>query len=162
MSDQRRTHGPLPAAEIPSRLLAYVADFDAGLKHDEFNNPNFAYRLLFHKRLVNRAGQAHRVMEFLDPGSEAAKAIDKEFWVKKEVERPKFRPSDVVKQVQAASFTRFRVSPEHARMWKEEDAKREGKGYGVLVQGTWYWYQSWVGRCIDLCRQAGDRYTTKL
>jgi hypothetical protein len=50
--------GPLPATDIPPRLLAYIADFDAGLKHDEFNNTKFAYRLLFHKKLVNRAGLA--------------------------------------------------------------------------------------------------------
>src|SRR5688572_11194291 len=35
--------GPLPATDIPPRLLAYIADFDAGLKHDEYNSPRYAY-----------------------------------------------------------------------------------------------------------------------
>jgi len=43
-------------------------------------------------------------------------------------------------------------------MWKAEDAKKSGKGYGVEIQGTWFWYQSWVDRCIELCKAAGDRY----
>ena len=153
--------GPLPAADIPPRLLAYIADFDAGLKHEEYNSSKYAYRLLFHRKLVNRAGQADRVIEFLDPDSDAAKAIDKEFWVKKEVEKPKFLAKGVVAEVQKAGFTAFRTRPEHVAMWKTEDAKREGKGYGVMIQGVWYWYQSWVDRCIELCRLAGERYVAK-
>lgn len=150
--------GPLPSADIPERLRAYIADFDSGLKHDEFNSPKFAYRLLFHKKLVNRAGQADRVIEFLDPASEAAKAIDREFWVKKEIEKPKFRPTDVVQQVNAAGFKKFRVTPEHSSMWKAQDAKKEGKGFGVNIAGVWYWYQSWIDRCIELCRESGETY----
>jgi uncharacterized protein DUF3644 len=154
--------GPLPAAEIPPRLLAYIADFDAGLKHEEYNSPRYAYRLLFHKKLVNRAGQADRVIEFLDPNSDAAKAIDKEFWVKKEVEKPKFLAKDVVAEVRRAGFNAFRTQPEHLAMWRAEDAKKEGKGYGVMVQGMWYWYQGWIDRCIEICRQAGERYVAKV
>jgi hypothetical protein len=150
--------GPLPATEIPARLLAYIADFDAGLKHDEFNSPKYAYRLLFHKKLVNRAGQADQVIEFLDPNSEAAKAIDNEFWVKKEIEKPKFRPTDVVDAVRATGFTRFRVTPEHSEMWRSEDAKKDGKGFGVQIAGVWYWYQHWIDRCVELCKNAGDKY----
>ena len=157
LADEQIT-GPMPAADIPPRLLAYITEYDDGLKHAEFNSPRFAYRLLFHKKLVNTAGQADRVIEFLDPKSDAAKAINKEFWVKKEVERPKFRASDVVQQVQAAGFTKFRVQREHLDMWKAEDAKAEGKGYGVSIAGVWYWYQSWLDRCIELCKAAGDTY----
>jgi len=80
LADEQIT-GPMPAADIPQRLLAYVTEFDSGLKHNEFNSPKFAYRLLFHKKLVNRPGQADRVIEFIDPSSDAAKAIDKEYWV---------------------------------------------------------------------------------
>ena len=150
--------GPLQTTDIPQRLLAYIAEFDGALAHDEFNSPKYAYRLLFHKKLVNRAGQADRVIEFLDPNSDVAKTIDKEFWVKKEVERPKFRPTGVAKAVQAAGFKKFRVQPEHVEMWKSDKAKEPGKGYGVEVAGVWYWYQSWIDRCIELCTGAGDEY----
>lgn len=150
--------GPRPEVSIPERVRAYVAEFDGGLTHEEYNSPRYSYRLLFKRKLVNRPGQADRVVEFIDPKSDLAKAIDKEYWVKKEVERPKFRPTDVVKAVRAVGFTRFRVTPEHSSMWNAEDGKNPAKGFGVDVQGAWYWYQSWIDRCLELCAAAGDRY----
>ena len=157
LSNEQLT-GPSPQAEIPDRLKAYVAQYDAGLNHEEYNSPRFSYRLLFKKKLVNKPGQADSVVEFIDPNSELARTIDKEFWVKKEVERIKYLPSRVAYEVQKAGFRRFRVQPEHVAMWKEQDAKNPGKGYGVQVEGAWYWYQSWIDRCIELCTLAGDKY----
>jgi hypothetical protein len=155
---EEQVAGPRPEVSIPERLRAYVAEFDGALTHDEYNSPKYAYRLLFKRKLVNRPGQADRVVEFIDPTSDLAKAIEKEYWVKKEVERPKFRPTDVVRAVREAGFPKFRVTPEHSSMWRSEDAKNPAKGYGVDVQRAWYWYQSWVDRCLELCAQAGDRY----
>ena len=155
---EEQVAGPNPEVTIPERLRAYVAEFDGALTHDEYNSPRYSYRLLFKRKLVNRPGQADRVVEFIDPNSDLAKQIDKEYWVKKEVERPKFRPKHVVAEVRRAGFPRFRINPEHVEMWRTEDAKNPGKGYGVDVQGTWYWYQSWIDRCVELCKAAGDRY----
>jgi hypothetical protein len=143
---------------LPQNFKKYIAEFDGALDHDEYNDPRFSYRMLFKRKLVNRPGQADKVIEFIDPKSELAKVIDKEFWVRKEVERQKFRASDVVDAVKRAGFTRFRVFAEHMRMWKAEDAKKTGKGYGVEIQGAWYWYQSWIDRCIELCEAAGNEY----
>lgn len=145
--------------EIPRILLQFVDEFDKSLSPEEFNSPRFAYRLLFTKKLVNRPGQADKVVEFIDPKSELAQSITKEFWVKKEVERPKYLPKDVVKTVQSAGFPRFRRQPDHVDMWKEQDAKGASKGYGVSVAGQWYWYQNWIDRCIELCRAAGGKFT---
>ncbi|MFI5182047.1 MAG: DUF3644 domain-containing protein [Thermoanaerobaculia bacterium] len=146
---------------LPARLRSFIADFDAGLSHDEYNNERFSYRLLFKKKLVNRPGQADRVIEFIDPDSDLAKQIDKEYWVKKEVERPKFMAKNVVAAIRKAGFTKFRVQPDHLAMWQAEDAKNSAKGYGTLVEGTWLWYQSWIDRCIELCAAAGDKYREK-
>ena len=150
--------GIRPESEIPKRLRAYIADFDGALTHEEYNSIQYSYRLLFKKKLVNRPGQADRVVEFIDPKSKLAKAIDKEYWVKKEVERPKYRPTDVVAEVQNAGFAKFRINPEHVQMWKTEDAKNPAKGYGIEIQGAWYWYENWVERCIELCEAAGEKY----
>lgn len=143
---------------LPQNLKKYIAEFDAALDHDEYNASRFSYRMLFKRKLVNRPGQADKVVEFIDPKSDLAKAIDKKFWVKKEVERQKFRATDVVEAVKKAGYQNFRVFAEHMRMWKAEDAKNPGKGYGVEVQGVWYWYQSWIDRCVELCEAAGDEY----
>lgn len=150
--------GPSPAAHIPERLRAYIAEFDAALDHDAYNSPRYSYRLLFKRKLVNKPGQADRVVEFIDPESDLAKSIDKEYWVKKEVERTKYLPSRVVEEVQKAGFPKFRVQREHIEMWKAEDAKNPAKGFGVQVEGAWYWYESWIKRCIELCQKAGDKY----
>lgn len=149
---------PKPTGAVSERLRAYIAEFDGALTHDEYNSPQYSYRLLFKRKLVNRPGQADKVVDFIDPQSDLAKTIDKEYWVKKEVERPKFRATEVVAAVREAGFSSYRIQPEHLRMWQSEDAKNAAKGYGVDVQGVWYWYQSWVDRCIDLCNAAGDRY----
>jgi hypothetical protein len=108
--------------------------------------------------MVNRPGQADKVIEFIDPKSDLAKEIDKEYWVKKEVERKKYRPSDIVKAVNEAGFNKFRVSPEHVKMWQSEDAKNLGKGYGTQVAGIGYWYQSWLDKCLERCAIADEQY----
>jgi hypothetical protein len=143
---------------LPRNLQNYIAGFDGALSHDEYNSPRYSYRLLFKKKLVNRPGQADKVIEFIDPSSDLAKTIDKQYWVKKEVERQKFLAKHVVAEVRKAGFSRFRTMPEHLNMWKSEDAKNPGKGYGTDVAGTWYWYESWIKRCIELCQAAGERY----
>ena len=150
--------GKSKAQQIPKRVHAYIAEFDGALTQEEYNSGRYAYRLLFEKKLVNRPGQADEVVEFIDPKSELAKQIDQEYWVKKEVERPKFRPTDVVNTVQRAGFPRFRISPERVDFWKSKGAKDPAEGFGTEVRGTWYWYQNWVDRCIKHCEEAGDRY----
>lgn len=150
--------GPTPEAEIPDRLKAFITVFDGDLTHDEYNSDRFAFRLLFKRKMVNKPGQADAVIEFIDPNSEAAQSIDKQYWVKKDVERPKFRAMDVVSEVRKSGFRSFRVQREHLDMWKAEDAKNPGKGFGVDVQGVWYWYQSWINRCIELCEMNPAKY----
>lgn len=150
--------GPRPQATVPERIRAYIAEFDGGLTSDEYNSEHFSYRMIFSRKLVNRPGQADSVIEFIDPTSSVAKEIDKQYWVRKEVERKKYRAKDVVEAVHDAGFSRFTVFKDHLKMWQTEDAKNPAKGYGVEVQGTWYWYQSWVDRAIELCRKGSARY----
>jgi hypothetical protein len=144
--------------DMPPNIRAFIEAFDAGMPEDEFNDSRFSYRLLFTKKLANKPGQADAVIEFIDPKSDLAKEIDKQYWVKKDVERKKFRPSDVVAKVNEAGFAKFRVSPEHVTLWKSEGAKNPAKGFGVEVAGQWYWYEKWVQRCIELCALAGNKY----
>lgn len=157
LSEEQLT-GPTPEAQIPDRLRAYITVFDGELTHEEYNSERFSFRLLFKRKMVNRPGQADKVIEFIDPKSDLAQTIDKELWVKKEVERPKFRATDVANAIRKAGFKKYRVMPEHRDMWKSEDAKNLGKGFGVDVQGVWYWYQNWVDRCIELCNASPEKY----
>lgn len=155
---QEQVGGVRPEASIPQRLRTFIGEFDGTLTHEEYNSERFSYRMLFKRKLVNRPGQADSVVEFIDPDSELAKTIDREYWVKKDVERKKYRAKDVVAAARGAGFTSFNVFGSHLSMWRNEDAKNPAKGYGVDVQGTWYWYQAWVDRVIELCEAAGDDY----
>lgn len=148
----------LLAPALPKNVRGFIETFDAGMQEGEFNDSRFSYRLLFTKKLANKPGQADSVVEFINPDSELAKEIDKQYWVKKDVEKQKFRPTDVVTRVKEAGYGKFRLNPEHVEMWKAEDAKNPAKGYGVEVVGQWYWYESWVKRCIELCAAAGNKY----
>jgi hypothetical protein len=149
--------GVQPEANIPERLRSFITTFDKDLTQEEFDNPKYSYRLMFIRKLVNRPGQADRVVEFIPPNSTLETEIHHLF-VKKEVEKKKYLAKHVVEEVRKAGFNKFRVNPEHVEMWKAEDAKNPAKGFGVEIHGLWYWYESWIKRCIELCGKAGDRY----
>jgi hypothetical protein len=101
------------------------------------------YRLLFAKVLAKRKGQADRVIEFIDPKSDLAKSIAKEYWVKEETEKPKLSATQVIQKVREAGFKTFGMY-QHTQFWKEHDGKNPSKGFGTTVVNTWYWYQNWV------------------
>jgi type I restriction enzyme M protein len=60
--------------------------------------------------------------------------------------------------VRKADFPKFRVQNDHVNMWKAEGAKDLAKNYGVWVENVWFWYDSWIKRCIELCEAAGAKY----
>jgi hypothetical protein len=79
--------------------------------------------------------QADRVIEFVAPTSETAKEIDKQYWVVREVGRPKYRPKHVVAMMTQERHTGFNYYY-HTQLWKAEDGKNTGKGFGVMVSPT--------------------------
>ena len=149
--------GGKPEADIPDNLKAFIVEFDGKLNDEEFNSEKFSYRLLFSRKLANSKGQADKVVEFIDPKSELGQTIEKEYWIKKDVEKRKFLPTTIVKEVKAQGFPKFNV-PKHTEIWKREDAKNFGKGYGAYVEGSWFWYQSWLDRVIEICAEGGETY----
>lgn len=138
-------------SSIPKKVRSYIAQFDNTLSEEEFNSDRYSYRILFTRRLTSKPGHADRVIEFIDPNSGLAKNISKEYWVQKEVEKPKFRASEVVRMAKEAGFASFTMH-KHTELWKREDAKNPGKGYGTLVSGYWYWYQRWVDFVLNHLR----------
>ena len=83
------------AEDIPERVKTYIADFDGTLTEEQFNSPQYSYRLLFTRKLTGKAGQADHVIEFISPSSELARQIDRQYWVQKEVEKPKYQRKDM-------------------------------------------------------------------
>jgi len=138
---------------IPSHIISYIAKFESELSDEEIKSDRFAYRLLFMKVLAKRQGQADRVVEFVDPKSELAANISKEYWIKEETEKPKLSARQVIDQVQALGFKNFGMY-QHTQFWHKHDGKNPSNGFGTIVVKTWYWYQNWVGFIInELTRQ---------
>jgi len=142
---------------VPNRLLAYIADFDAGLTNEEFNSPQYSFRLLFKRQVVGKPGQADKVVEFIDSKSELAQTIDKEYWVKKEVERKKFLPGEIVSLMEKEGYPRFSMQ-KHTDLWQARDAKNPGRGFGCKVAKTWYWYETWVETVRTHCAENAPNY----
>ena len=151
--------GSKPEADIPENLRTYIAEFNANLSEDQCNSECYVIRLVFQPKSVNRPGQADNVISFVKPDSEVSlEKNDTLYAMTKDVERPKFLPSTVAAKVQGAGFIKFRTQPEHVKMWQAEDAKNPSKGFGIEVERRWYWYESWIERCLELCEAAGDLY----
>lgn len=132
---------------IPQNVISYVADFDSKLSEPEIKSERFAYRLLFTKVLAKRKGQADRVIEFIDPKSDLAKSISREYWIKEETEKPKFSATQVLQKVRDAGIKGFGMH-QHTLFWKEHDGKNPSKGFGAIVVKTWCWYQNWADYVI--------------
>lgn len=133
---------------IPREIRSYIAEFDSKLTAEQESDDRYAYRLLFTKIIANRPGQADRVIEFIDPKSEMAKSISKEFWVKKETEKEKFRAKDVIKKIKEIGFKDFGPY-QHTLLWKKYDGKNPDNGFGTIVADYWFWYQKWIDFIIS-------------
>jgi uncharacterized protein DUF3644 len=142
---------------IPEGIISYISTFDSKLSSPEIESERFAYRLLFTKVTAKRQGQADRVIEFIDPKSELAKNISKEYWVKEETEKPKLSATQVIRKVREAGFSSFGMH-QHTLFWKKHDGKIPAKGYGTMVVKTWYWYQHWPTFIVaELTKEAEEQ-----
>ena len=137
---------------LPSRLTSYVQKFDESLSPEEFNSPKFAYRVIYTQKVVNHPGQADRVIEFIDPKSEAAKKINVTYASIKEKEKTKYRASTIVSKMQSEGYSKFKMYS-HTKLWKKNDGKNPSKGFGVSVEGYWYWYESWLDFVRQYCKK---------
>ena len=113
--------------------------------------------MLFVPKLVGKPGQADEVIEFLSPDSEIAQSVNRDYVSFKEVERPKFRPGQIVRMMHEEGYPRFPMHW-HTELWQSLDARNPGKGLGVDVAGTWFWYSSWVEVVRRHCQENAADY----
>lgn len=144
-------------AGLPASVRSYIARFDAELTQEELNSERFAFRMLFVPKLVGKPGQADEVIEFLRFDSDLAEAVNREYVAFKEVERPKFLPKQVVKRMHDAGYPRFNMH-HHTQLWKSLDARKEARGLGVSVAGSWYWYEPWLDLALKHCQENASVY----
>ena len=149
-------------APLPSNIAKYIIQFDSEIPPEDFQHPHFSYRLLFVRKLTSKQSQADKAIEFIKADSDLAGKIDKEYWVQKEVERPKYLPTRIVELMREEGYEEFGIH-QHTLLWKDLNAKNPGRGYGVMVEKAWYWYDRWVEKVREHCasNKALYGYTTK-
>lgn len=143
---------------LPTNISRYMSQFDAELPQEEYQHPHFSYRLLFVRKLAAKPSQSDQVIEFVSADSDVGKAIDKRYWVQKDVERRKYLPGEIVKLMREEGYTGFKQH-HHTQLWQRMQAKEDGKGYGTLVAITWYWYDRWVDEVREYCKNNANLYT---
>ncbi|MFO0662997.1 MAG: DUF3644 domain-containing protein [Polyangiaceae bacterium] len=130
-------------ADLPANIQAFISGFQGALPDNIFQSPRFAYRVIFVPKTANHLNQADQVITFVKADSPLAKEVNAQYAVLRETERPKHLPSAVVAKMKAEGFREFGMH-QHTELWKAKDAKGDGKGFGVQVANTWYWYDAWV------------------
>lgn len=135
---------------LPAHIQSFIKGFESDLSEEDFNHPKFAYRVLFVAKTANRKGQADEVIEFVRSDSKLAEDVNAKYALIKETERSKHRPSTVVQMMKDEGFPKFKIH-HHTNLWKAHGAKDKSKGYGVTVEGSWFWYDKWVDVVRDHC-----------
>ena len=137
-------------SDLPKSIASYINDFDDTISEDDFNNPQYSYRVLYVPKTANTKGQADKVIEFIKADSPEATGLNKEYRLIRDREKPKHLPNEVVTLFKNKGFVKFGMH-QHTQLWKKLDAKNEGKGFGVFVVNTWYWYDNWIREVEKYC-----------
>jgi len=144
--------------DLPKNIYSFIENYDKELPDNIFNDSKFSYRVLFVPKTANRKGQADKVIEFVDPNSEIAKGLSKEYWAIKDREKPKYRPTSLCKKIRELGYSNFTTS-KHTKLWQSQNAKSPGKGYGLELEKTWYWYENWFEFVKKYCEENKSLYT---
>jgi len=144
----------LVGAELPPHIATAMDNFQDALTDEEQSDPKFRYRVAFVPKVSGKASKSDLAVEFIKPGSPEAEAVERVLL--KEVERPKFRPSEIVTKVKAAGYAAFNMH-DHTLLVRQLDARTPGKGFGVMIAGTWYWYEHWFDKVLEKLAEGWTR-----
>ena len=129
---------------------------DINYKENISNNNKYAYRVMFTQKLVNKKGQADKVVEFIAIGSDLEQQINNEVEKVfiKETEKPKYKPTEIVNEVNK-QYPKFTMRT-HTKLWQSIGGKNPSKGFGAIVTGSWCWYNSWLEYVLEYCEKNKD------
>lgn len=136
----------LIGTDLPAHIATAMDNFHNALSDDEQKDPQFRYRVAFVPKVSGKASKADLAVEFVKPGSPEAAEVERVLL--KEVERPKYLPSQIVAKVKAAGHPAFNMH-DHTLLAQQLDARQPVKGYGVMVAKTWYWYEHWCEKVLE-------------
>ncbi len=143
---------------LPAHFLAAQEAFEQNLSAEVTQDPRYAWRVIMIHRNTNSKGRADEIVEFVKPGSDVAGEIHRV--LQKEVEKTKYRASDIVSAVRKAGFKNFNMH-DHTLLWQRKGAKDPLKKLGAFVdiqKKDWRWYQSWLDDVMTHCTADPSRY----
>lgn len=125
---------------LPDVIQAVNDLIEKGMTEDEYNDPQYSYRVFIVPKAVNNPKKADQAVTYAAPGSTVEMAV-------REVERPKYTATQIVEKMKAEGFLNFSLYGKggFVNVWKEMDAKNPKLGLGVTIAGIWYWYDKMVG-----------------
>ncbi|MCF8505798.1 MAG: DUF3644 domain-containing protein [Caulobacter sp.] len=144
----------LLGTDLPQHIATAMDNFHNALTEEEQADPRFRFRVAFVPKVTGKASKADHSIEFVKPGSPEAEAVEKVLL--KEMERPKYLPSQIVARAKAAGHPRFGIY-DHTVLAQQLDARVPGKGYGVSIANTWYWYDSWFEKVLEKLAEGWTR-----
>lgn len=139
--DIRQNNEAVDANNLPSIIKTANLVVEKDLSTGDFNSSKYSYRVHIVPRLVNNRNKADQLIHYSAADSKIGMAV-------KEVERTKYRPSDIVNFAKSQGHTLNMTT--FVNFWKTLDPKRQpGKGYGVQISGQWYWYQNMLDAFLN-------------
>jgi hypothetical protein len=143
--------------DLPKNIASYINAFDDELSEELYNDIRFSYRVLYIPKSANRKGQADKVIEFIPADSPEAKGLNKEYVLIKEKERKKYLPKHVCEVMKGKGYPKFSIHY-NTMLWQENDGQNPAKNFGTLVEGKWYWYESWLKFVEEHCKKNKVKY----
>lgn len=143
--------------DLPKNIASYINAYDDGLSEELYNDIRFSYRVLYIPKTANRKGQADKVIEFIPADSPEAKGLNKEYVLIKEKERKKYLPKHICQLMKNKGYKNFGVH-HHTTLWQNNDGQNPAKNFGTMVEGKWYWYDSWLNFVEEHCKKNKTSY----
>lgn len=155
--DQRNTL--LRDMGLPPNLVAAQEPLEDGLPDEITRDERYAWRVMLVQKNTNSKGAADEVVEFVRRGSELEGQIHRV--LRADVEKIKYRASDIVAEATRAGFTRFTMH-QHTLLARALDARNKAKPYGAFVdlhEKDWRWYRAWMDEVLRHCRKNAVMYS---
>jgi hypothetical protein len=143
------------SGKLPRHIETSLQKIHERLTDEELADPRFSYHVAFVRKVANRASAADEAVEFVSSDSSEGREINRVLL--KETEKPKYRPSDIVKMIKDGGHPRFNIA-KHTSLWQALKAKSVDKPYGVEIAGQWYWYEAWLARVREHCNEHQSEY----
>lgn len=141
---------------LPAHIDTMRETFEADLTEEQYNDPKYAYRVIFVPKISNSKAQADNVVEFISAGTEEANDINAIYL--KEIDKIRHRPKMIVDKMKEEGFHKFTIH-DHTKLWQTLNAKNPASGYGVNTESDgWRWYDRWIDAVRQHCTENIDKY----